>query len=127
MSQHAWTELDYVAGAAHDLHMSYGRYVAMGCPNLQRFKRRVENGEFDRKPKSSRRNKLKSGVSPAGQKIETTITCKQCSRSFTYIRFGGPVKEYCPECRAERARESTKAAHERKRNREKHGMGGIGS
>ena len=93
----------------------------MGCPDLQRFKRRVENGEFDRKPKSRRRIKLKSGVSPAGRKIETTITCKQCNRSFTYIRFGGPVKEYCQECRAERARESSKESWKRLREKEKRG------
>ena len=117
--EYVWTELDYVAGADHELHMSYGKYVSAGCPNLQRFKRRVESGEFDPRPDRTKRIKLKEGVSPGGRKIETTITCKQCGVKFTYVRFGGPVKEYCPECRLIRMRESTKRQKQRERERER--------
>lgn len=102
------------------MHMSYGKYVSIGCPNLQRFKRRVENGDFDRKPERKKRIKLKKdGVSPANRKIETTIICKQCGDSFTYIRFGGPVKEYCPECRANRCRESSRESWKRLRKKKR--------
>ena len=102
------------------MHMSYGKYVSIGCPNLQRFKRRVENGDFDRKPERKRRIQLKKdGVSPANSKIETTVSCKQCGVKFTYVRFGGPVKEYCPECRLVRIRESAKRQKQRERERER--------
>lgn len=46
MSKQEWSELALVGAAAIYNGMSYGFYVAAGMPNLERFKRAVEKGEY---------------------------------------------------------------------------------
>ena len=130
MSKNNWTELDYIAGAAHELHMSYGNYVAQGMPNLQRFKRRVEDGEVDPlNKKRGRRGMLeklatkvtkpKAPPKPKEQKPEFLIlNCKICGVEIRWKAKGGPKPQYCPECtrlrRNERQREYNARVKEEK-------------
>lgn len=100
-------------GAAHELHLSYGQYVAMGCPNLQRFKRRVERGEFDPKPpvRRSRKSTLTAVAAkdkpPKKQKktpIEKPVRviperkCRECQTVIPAEKRPGPPRQLCPAC-----------------------------
>ena len=102
-----------MAGAAHELHMSYGQYVAMGCPNLHRFKRRVERGEFDPKPpvRRSRKSTLTAVAAkdkpPKKQKktpIEKPVRviperkCRECQAVIPAEKRQGPPRQLCPAC-----------------------------
>lgn len=102
-----------MAGAAHELHMSYGQYVAMGCPNLHRFKRRVERGEFDPKPPvhRSRKSTLTAVAAkdkpPKKQKktpIEKPVRviperkCRECQAVIPAEKRPGPPRQLCPAC-----------------------------
>lgn len=113
MSHYEWTELDYVAGAAHELHLSYGQYVAQGCPHLQRFKRRVERGEFDA-PKKTRGTR--TGKKTISRRMKTsTFVCQQCGKAVTYSHRSGPVKIFCTDCATKRQRENMRMRRERVR------------
>ena len=114
MSRRIWTELDYVAGAAHDVHMSYGNYVAAGMPNLERFKRRVVSGEFDRERPKRRSRKgtlmaladmdLGDAAYQKPKKRELPQynipegTCQRCKAVLPAERRRGVQRKYCPEC-----------------------------
>ena len=142
MSHYEWTELDYVAGAAHELHLSYGQYVAQGCPNLQRFKRRVESGEFDPKPpvRRSRKSTLTAVAAkdkpPKKQKktpIEKPVRviperkCRECQAVIPAEKRPGPPRQLCPACAKRlydaRHKAANKKAYEKFKARKKGGNG----
>lgn len=139
MKHHQWTELDYVAGAAHAEGMSYGRYVACGMPNLQRFKRRADAGEFDQNPVRARSRKdILAAVAaqdkpPAAEKPEAKkkrkaiapelqvrvipeSKCKKCGAHLPAEKRAGKPRVYCRACVRELQKARQKAYHERIRS-----------
>lgn len=124
MKHYEWSELDYIAGAAHVEGMSYGRFVSIGMPNLQRFKNRVAAGEFDNKPVRARRRaekpkEPKAPPKPKEKKPEFLIVnCKICGVEIRWKAKGGTKPQYCPECtrlrRNERQREYNARVKEKK-------------
>ena len=113
MKHYQWTELDYVAGAAHMEGMSYGRYVACGMPNLARFKRRADAGEFDHKPVRARSRKgVLAAVAAQDKQADTPQKrkaprpehlipegkCIDCGAVIPAEYRSGPPKKRCPEC-----------------------------
>ena len=124
MKHYEWSELDYIAGAAHVEGMSYGRFVSIGMPNLQRFKNRVAAGEFDNKPVKarSRPQKPKEPKAPPKAKEKKPefliVNCKICGEEIRWKPKGGTKPQYCPECtrlrRNERQREYNARVKEKK-------------
>ena len=132
MKHYEWSELDYIAGAAHVEGMSYGRFVSIGMPNLQRFKNRVAAGEFDNKPVRARRRAEKpkeaAEKQPPKEKKERFIPqpvhliperkCQRCGVTMPAETRAGRGRKYCPECvhylRNERQREYHKRVREKK-------------
>lgn len=127
MAAREWTELDYVAGAAHDVHMSYGRYVAAGMPNLERFKRRVASGEFDKKPVRRGRKSLLAAVAAKSDKRERVVDaprrmpvysipegkCQRCGAVIPAEVRSGVARKNCPECAKALKRERNRAYQKR--------------
>lgn len=127
MAARMWTELDYVAGAAHDMHMSYGRYVAEGMPNLERFKRRVESGEFDKKPERRGKKGLLAAVAAKSDKREKIVDtprrmpvysipegkCQRCGAVIPAEVRSGVARKNCPTCAKELKRERNRAYQKR--------------
>ena len=129
MKHYEWSELDYIAGAAHVEGMSYGRFVSIGMPNLQRFKNRVAAGEFDNKPVRARRRAEKpKEPKPEPVKKERFIPqpvhliperkCQRCGVTMPAETRAGRGRKYCAECvhtlRNERQREYHKRVREKK-------------
>lgn len=135
MKHYQWSELDYIAGAAHAEGMSYGRYVSCGMPNLERFKRRADAGEFDNKPvrARSRRGTLaavaaqdkpegkpedkpedKPESKPKRKRPGTALQtvrqigpgkCQDCGAELAAEFRPGPARKFCKECDARRRQE----------------------
>lgn len=138
MKHYQWSELDYVAGAAHMEGMSYGRYVACGMPNLKQFKRRADAGEFDHKPVRARSRKgILTAVAaqdkpPAAEKPEAKkkrkaiapelqvrvipeSKCKRCGEVLPTEKRAGKPRIYCAACARELRKARQKEYHERVR------------
>lgn len=111
MKHYEWSELDYIAGAAHVEGMSYGRFVSIGMPNLQRFKNRVAAGEFDNKPVKARSRAEKPKepkAEPAKEKkgrdsfrpahLIPAGTCQRCGAIIPAENRPGPTRRNCAEC-----------------------------
>lgn len=139
MKHYQWSELDYVAGAAHMEGMSYGRYVACGMPNLQRFKRRADAGEFDQKPVRARSRKgilaavaaqdkplvpetpeakkKRKAIAPELQaRVIPESKCKRCGVVLPPEKRAGKPRIYCPTCARELRKARQKAYHDRIRS-----------
>lgn len=110
MKHYEWSELDYIAGAAHEMHISYGQYVCMGMPNLQRFKRRVAAGEFDKKPvREKYRKEGQDGEqekpkrkAPRPEHMIPEGKCQNCGTVIPAEYRSGAAKKWCPTCAYER-------------------------
>lgn len=135
MRKQEWSELALVGGAAIYYGMSYGNYVAAGMPDLERFKRAVEKGEFDPTPVRARTKKgtlkavaaMDGGAAKAKRKeplkVERVdLICKRCGRKFDAVSNMGPVPVFCPECRVIRQEEQRKVNQKAYRERKKAGM-----
>ena len=125
MKHYEWSELDYIAGAAHMEGMSYGVYVSKGMPNLARFKRRADAGEFENKPVRARGRKgtLTAQAEqnaqadlPAKRKVprpEHFIPegkCVDCGAVIPSEYRSGAAKKRCPECTKKRRAEQREMA-----------------
>ena len=125
MKHYEWSELDYIAGAAHVEGMSYGRFVSMGMPNLQRFKNRVAAGEFDNKPVRARNRKgtltavaEQNGQADTPQKRKAPRPehfipegkCVECGAVIPSEYRSGTAKKRCPACTKKRRAEQKKMA-----------------
>lgn len=131
MSKQEWSELALVGGAAIYNGMSYGNYVAAGMPNLDRFKRAVEKGEFD--PKISKRGRKGTLLALAAKdnrkarpkaklkEDRKNLTCKRCGSKFDAISNLGPVPTYCPACKELQHNEQRKIHQKAYRERKKVG------
>lgn len=135
MKHYQWSELDYVAGAAHAEGMSYGRYVACGMPNLARFKRRADAGEFDHKPVRARSRKgILAAVAaqdkqaepekpkrpvPRPERLIKAGKCEGCGVELPPEKRAGPPRKLCKTCADDRRRERRRLQAERFRERKK--------
>lgn len=118
MRRDQWTELDYIAGAAHSLHMSYGKYVAAGMPNLERFKRQVNTGKIrtpgqDAPPGKPRKKPGLKGVNN-GKRFIAQTKCIECGADIPSEERNGPRRKFCLECAEERRRHKQRAYQQRK-------------
>lgn len=146
MRHYEWTELDYVAGAAHAEGMSYGQYVSKGMPNLERFKRRADAGEFDNKPvrAKNRRGTLTAVAAQKPQEAEAPKEpekpkrpvprpehlikagkCKDCGAVLPPEKRAGPARKLCPACALEHKRKKNRRSAEKHRERMKAAMGMV--
>lgn len=132
MSKQEWSELALVGGAAIYYGMSYGNYVAAGMPDLERFKRAVEKGEFDPTPVRARTKKgtLLALAAKDSRKVRPkaklkedrkNLTCKRCGSKFDAISNLGPVPTYCPACKELQHNEQRKIHQKAYRERKKVG------
>ena len=134
MKHYDWSELDYIAGAAHVEGMSYGRFVSMGMPNLQRFKNRVAAGEFDNKPVRARKQKAvvppvetakpaepekKTKPVPRPEHIIPEGKCKDCGAVLPAENRAGPRRKLCEMCKQEHARAKARRTAAKHRERVK--------
>lgn len=134
MKHYEWSELDYIAGAAHVEGMSYGVYVSKGMPNLARFKRRADAGEFDNKPVRARNRKgtltavaeqntaeqaaPKKPV-PRPEHVIKEGKCKDCGAVLPPEKRAGPARKLCPTCAMEHKRKKGRRAAAKHRERVK--------
>ena len=115
--------------------MSYGRYVACGMPNLARFKRRADDGEFDHKPVRARSRKgILAAVAaqdkpdepekpkrpvPRPERLIKAGKCEGCGVELPPEKRAGPPRKLCKTCaddrRRERRRKAAAAFKERQR------------
>lgn len=141
MKHYQWTELDYVAGAAHMEGMSYGRYVACGMPNLKQFKRRADAGEFDHKPVRARSRKgVLAAVAAQDKPVKRPKhdpghlipegACIDCGAVIPAEYRSGAARKRCTDCtnkrRAEQKRAAAKAYWDRQRGKAKSPDGRLG-
>ena len=134
MKHYEWSELDYIAGAAHVAGMSYGRFVSMGMPNLQRFKNRVAAGEFDNKPVRARWRKAdvpsvedtkpaepekKPKPVPRPEHLIPEGKCKDCGVVLPAENRAGPRRKLCEACKLEHARAKARRTAAKHRERVK--------
>lgn len=105
--------------------MSYGVYVSKGMPNLERFKRRADAGEFDHKPVRARSRKgILTAV--AEQTVQADLPekrkvprpehfipegkCVECGAVIPSEYRSGAAKKRCPACTKKRRAEQKKMA-----------------
>lgn len=128
MSKQEWSELALVGAAAIQNGMSYGFYVAAGMPNLERFKRAVNSGEYAprRRGTTPPSAALTSPLTKGGERAKTpkrndrraerkAVVCIRCEETFVAEIKAGPLPKYCPKCKELRRKEAIAAKNAKQR------------